>query len=256
MDIDYPDHPDHPNNLDIDAEDAVCPEFVSEYAVEIHQYLFSLEDVYTPTGKLPVGITAEMRATLVDWLTEVNREYDQKQDTLFFAANYLDRYLARTSVTKLRLQLVGIVALMLASKFEETYGLDLGDCVHVTDGAYTDQEVAEMERHMLSVLQWKVAPPIPLHFLRRASKSARASPETHTLAKYFLELGLCHHPCTPVRASLRAAAALWLARLLMNEGPWDHVVSHHSRYTPNELRDTVCALAEVRVHRVRAPIEE
>lgn len=57
-----------------------------------------------------------MRATLVNWMVEVVREYKLRSETLHLSVNYVDRFLSQTtSVRRDRLQLVGTSALMIAA---------------------------------------------------------------------------------------------------------------------------------------------
>jgi G2/mitotic-specific cyclin-B, other len=44
-------------------------------------------------------------------------------------------------VSKSRLQLVGVTALLIASKYEEIYPPELKDFVFITDKAYTKEDV-------------------------------------------------------------------------------------------------------------------
>lgn len=75
------------------------------------------------------------------------------------------------SVSRKRLQLVGVTALLLASKYEEMFSPDVADFVYITDNAYTGAEVREMEMTILKELNFDLGRPLPLHFLRRASKA-------------------------------------------------------------------------------------
>lgn len=43
-----------------------------------------------------------------------------------------------------KLQLVGVAALLMASKYEEIYPPELRDLVYITDRAYNKQEILEM----------------------------------------------------------------------------------------------------------------
>jgi hypothetical protein len=62
-----------------------------------------------------------MRAILVDWLVEVVNKYRQQPETLHLAVSIMDRYLMKRMVARTRLQLVGVTALLIASKFEQTF---------------------------------------------------------------------------------------------------------------------------------------
>ena len=47
-----------------------------------------------------------------------------------------------------------------------------------------------MEIKVLATLNFDLGRPLPLHFLRRASKAGGVDAATHTLAKYVVELSL------------------------------------------------------------------
>ena len=42
--------------------------------------------------------------------------------------------------------------------------------MYITDKAYSEKEVLQMEMRILNVLEFEFGRPLPLHFLRRASK--------------------------------------------------------------------------------------
>ncbi len=66
-------------------------------------------------------INPMMRSILLDWLVEVGMEYRLSSDTLFLSAAYIDRFLSLVDVKRNRLQLVGVTAMLVASKYEEIY---------------------------------------------------------------------------------------------------------------------------------------
>lgn len=73
-------------------------------------------------------------------------------------------------VPKKQLQLVGVTAMFLASKYEEMYPPEISDFAYVTDRAYTTAQIRDMEMTILRVLKFQLGRPLPLQFLRRASK--------------------------------------------------------------------------------------
>ena len=60
-------------------------------------------------------LTWDMRAILIDWLSEVADEYKLYSETFHLAVNFIDRFLSRMSVTKSKFQLIGTTALYLAA---------------------------------------------------------------------------------------------------------------------------------------------
>ena len=77
-------------------------------------------------------INHSMRSILVDWLVEVSQEYRLDSQTLFMAVSYIDRFLSEMSVQRGKLQLVGVTAMLLASKYEEVYPPAVDEFVYIT----------------------------------------------------------------------------------------------------------------------------
>lgn len=82
-----------------------------------------------------------MRAILVDWLIEVHYKFKLLPETLFITVRVIDRYLEKQLVQKSKLQLVGVTALLIASKYEEIYPPEVKDFVFITDNTYTKEDV-------------------------------------------------------------------------------------------------------------------
>ena len=65
-------------------------------------------------------------------------------ETLFLTVNLIDRFLSKQSVVRKKLQLVGLVSMLLACKYEEVSVSVVGDLILISDKAYTRKEVLEM----------------------------------------------------------------------------------------------------------------
>ena len=78
-------------------------------------------------------------------------------------------------VPKMQLQLVGVTAMFVASKYEEMYVPAIDDFVYMTDNTYTKSEIRLMEINILKTLDFMFGKPLPLHFLRRFSKAGQVS---------------------------------------------------------------------------------
>ena len=69
------------------------------------------------------------------------------------------------------LQLVGVTAMLLASKYEEMYAPEVADFVYITDNAYSKEKIKSMEQKMMKALKYDFSNPLCLQFLRRNSKA-------------------------------------------------------------------------------------
>jgi len=68
------------------------------------------------------------------------------------AVHFVDRFLSATSeVLRARLQLIGLTALIIATKMEEVYLPRIKDFAMTAENYYTCEEIVDMERTMLKV---------------------------------------------------------------------------------------------------------
>ena len=139
------------------------------------------------------------------------------QETLFSTISIVDRFLAieGLTITRSKLQLVGVAAMFLASKVEEVYAPACSDFVYITDNAYTEDAIKQMEIKILQTLKFNLFEPLSLHFLRRFSKAGDVDVLQHSLAKFAIELALVEYDLVPVPGSKLAASALCLSLMLL-----------------------------------------
>ena len=78
-------------------------------------------------------------------------------------------------VIRSKLQLVGVSAMLLASKYEETYAPEVGDFVYITDNSYTKGQIKKMEQLIFKTVSFDLSQPLSIQFLRRNSKAAVVS---------------------------------------------------------------------------------
>ncbi|CAE8627799.1 unnamed protein product [Polarella glacialis] len=208
---------------------------VAEYLPEIFDQLFREETAGMPDSgymEQQADINAKMRAILIDWLVEVHMKHRLQTETLYLTVNLIDRYLARALVLRKRLQLVGVVAMFIASKFEEVDPPRVKDFVYITDNTYTKEELLSMECTMLATLDFQIVVPTPAHFLDHLLRANRCE-ETHgKLTEYILELTLIHVRFTVCYApSHLVAAALMLSNELMGRVPvWPASMEQQTRH--------------------------
>lgn len=241
--------------INIDAEDVGNPQLVTSYVNEIYSYLRIMEKEQDVKADYLAGqteILPKMRAVLVDWMVGVHLQFHMLQETLFSTVAILDRYLQKeiASVSRKKLQLVGVACMLIAAKYEEIYAPEIKDFVYITDHAYSERDIQKMEIQVLSVLKFDLGRPLPLHFLRRASKAGGVDSATHTLAKYICELGLGVYSLAHIAPSKLSASALALAMRLVEPSAsftslWSPALVHYTKYKAEDLGPVITPLAEV-----------
>ncbi|KAM4707164.1 G2/mitotic-specific cyclin-B1-like [Discoglossus pictus] len=208
-----------------------------DYVKDIYSYLRKLEaeQAVRPNYLEGQEITANMRAILIDWLVQVHLKFKLLQETMSMTVGILDRFLQANPVPKKLLQLVGVTAMFIACKYEEMYPPMIGDFAFVTDHTYTKAQIINMEMQILRVLQFDIGRPLPLHFLRRASKIAEVDSAQHTLSKYFIELVMVDYDMVHIPPSQVAAASFCLAQKVLGSGEWNPTLQHYIGYTESSL---------------------
>ncbi|CAG5867173.1 G2/mitotic-specific cyclin-B1 [Menidia menidia] len=231
---------------DVDADDYDNPMLCSEYVKDIYKYLrhLELEQDVKPNYLQGQEVTGNMRAILIDWLVQVNLKFRLLQETMYMTVGIIDRFLQDHPVPKKQLQLVGVTAMFLASKYEEMYPPEISDFAYVTDRAYTTAQIRDMEMTILRVLKFQLGRPLPLQFLRRASKIYEVTAEQHTLAKYLLELTMVDYEMVHFPPSIVASAALALALKVLDAGEWDVMLQHYMGYTAESLNPVMVHIAK------------
>jgi transcription initiation factor TFIIIB Brf1 subunit/transcription initiation factor TFIIB len=180
-------------------------------------------------------INAKMRAILIDWLVEVHLKFKLMPETLYLTVNLIDRFLEKETIARNKLQLVGVTAMFIASKYEEIYAPECRDFVYISDKAYTREQILQMEGLMLSKLNFQLTTPNALVFLKRFAKvgGILATPRTKTelLSNYLVELTLQEDKMLKYLPSTIAAAATYLALKTMGNTPWTPELTQHACYT-------------------------
>lgn len=214
---------------DLDEEDFDDPLMVSEYVVEIFEYLYRLEIKTLPAADYlsrQTYITANMRDQLVDWMNEVHQKFKLLPETLFVAINIMDRFLSREIVQVNRLQLLGTASLFIASKYEEIYSPSVTN--FASESGSTVEEILAAEKFVLEILSFDLSYPNPMNFLRRISKADDYDVNSRTIAKYFMEISVMDHHFIGIKPSVCAAASMYLSRKMLGKDEWNGNLIHYS----------------------------
>jgi len=150
----------------------------------------------------------------------------------------IDAYLYREVVNRDNLQLLGITAMLIASKYEEIYAPETSDFVYISDGAYSKRQILELESAVLSKLAFKLTTPLSLQFLRRFSKVAGSDYSVHTLCKYILEVMLLDCNIHSFQPSLIAASSVYIARKMTGcTRLWDDTLTYYTSYPESKVSE-------------------
>ena len=235
---------------DIDALDKQNPLAVTEFVNDMFNYWFRVEPLTRVSCnymRSQTDINHKMRAILVDWLVEVHLKFKLMPETLFLTHNLIDRFLEKKVVSRKNLQLVGVTAMLLASKYEEIWAPEVRDFVYISDKAYTREQIIEMEKDMLSELGFHLTVPTPFHFLSRFFKAAGADKQMQLLSNFLVECALVDYGALKFSNSMLAASCVYVAMRCLNKGRWDANMKIHTRYAESDILE--CADAVSRLQR-------
>ncbi|XP_057505623.1 G2/mitotic-specific cyclin S13-7-like [Actinidia eriantha] len=254
------DKPKEEQIVDIDAADIDNELAVVEYVEDLYKFYKLVENesrVHDYMDSQP-EINERMRAILVDWLIEVHHKFELMPETLYLTLNIVDRYLASKNVLRRELQLVGLSAMLMASKYEEIWAPEVNDFVCISDRAYTHEQVLIMEKRILGELEWNLTVPTPYVFLVRFIKACIPSDHDHhdqphmeNMVYFLAELGVMNYATVIYCPSMLAASAVYAARCTLNKTPlWNDTLKLHTGFSESQLMD--CAKLLVRFHSMAA----
>jgi cyclin B len=232
-----------PPDIDFqDRENSLC---VTQYVCEIYSYYKAVENLFCTQTYMDwqPAINEKMRAILIDWLVEVHLKFDLMPETLFLTVQVIDRYLAIDRVTRKNLQLVGVTAMLIASKYEDIWAPEVRDFVTICDSAYTRSEILAMEKTILKKLEFKLTSPTSYHFLSRFFKACAVVDERPTekrfemLCMYGVEISFTEYDMMGYAFSKISAASVLLARQILRTGPWALTLEKHTGYNETDLQE-------------------
>ena len=216
------------------------PQYVAEHANYIYEHCLDTESVLQPNPRYMVrqtDINASMREILVDWLVEVHLKFKLLPETLYLTVNLIDRFLEKTNVMRNKLQLVGVTAMLIASKYEEIYPPIVTDFVYITDNAYSKKEILEMEEQILVSLEFSIHFTSQHRFLERFFYLKDSTESERNFAQFLVEGCLININMMKYTYSVVAASALYLAsKLCYSKEPWSNKLAQITHLQEGTLR--------------------
>ena len=179
--------------------------YTGEYLYEIYNNLLSDEEELKYRPKMGYmtwqsDINEQMRAILIDWLVEVHYRFRLKSET----------YLSLIEITRAKLQLLGIASLLISCKSNEIYYPHLNEFTDITDGAYIKNELIDMEKKVLKILDFNIIAPTPNDFYNIIAKAFCFDEKQFYLGKYFLESALIDYRMIKFNPSVIACSCAYI----------------------------------------------
>lgn len=234
---------------DFDKETWDDPLQVSCYAMHIFEYLKSRESEFVIKDYLKLQsssdkgrINADMRSVLVDWMVEVQETFELNHETLYLAVKLVDLFLSKLHCSRDRLQLLGAVAIFIASKFDDRIPPQLSEVVYICSDTYSIEDLKDMEIRVITTVGFDLGIPLSYRFLRRYARCNKIQLPLLTLARYILELSLMEYSLIFESDSKLACAALYLAQRMKNVTPWNKTLEYYSGYKIQDFKHIVVQL--------------
>ncbi|XP_039024879.1 LOW QUALITY PROTEIN: G2/mitotic-specific cyclin S13-7-like [Hibiscus syriacus] len=231
---------------DIDEADADNHLAGVEYVEDIYKFYKSIENESMPNDymHLQTDINEKMRSILVDWLIDVHQKFELSPEALYLTVNLIDRFLSVKVVPRRELQLLGMSAMLIATKYEEIWPPEVNDLVCIADRAYTHEQILLMEKTILGRLEWTVTVPTHYVFLARFIKASIPDPKMENMVYFLAELGIMHYETIRFCPSMVAASAVYAARCALNKSEsWTDTLKFHTGYSESQLVDCAKLLA-------------
>ena len=191
------------------------------------------------------SINQKMRAILIDWIVDVHKKYRLNPETLFLTVNIIDRFLSKQNVTTIKLQLVGVVSLLIASKYEDIHPPLVKELADITDGAYVPSQLLSMENQILSCLNFDLFYPTQWHFLECYKKKLNLKGIAFYFAWYLMELGLIDFNLINYKGSVIASTVVMLSMKkfkIYEVKEFEKVTGYREKDLENCIKDIKCML--------------
>lgn len=211
------------------------------YAAHIFEYYKERETKFIPSDYISTnkGISANIRTVLVDWMVEIQENFELNHETLYLGVKMLDSYLSKKVIAREMLQLLGATCMFIASKYDERMPPLLDDFLYICNDIYKRHQLISMELDVLKSLNFDIGMPLSYRFLRRYAKCAKDEMPMLALARYILEVSLMDYSLIFYRDSQIAASALLLAHAIEGKYDWSGTMRHYTGYKKEELQELV-----------------
>jgi hypothetical protein len=160
-------------------------------------------------------VTGRMRHILTDWIVDVCSKFALCQETLHLSLALVDRYLMVQRIAKQELQLLGVSAIFIASKYEMVYPPELKEFVYIAACTYTREEIIRMERQLFVTLEYNLTLPTANAIANSIlyQQDPTPTPKQKSVCGYLVDVMATVHSYGTYKPSLVAATCVFLSRV-------------------------------------------
>ena len=243
-------HVSLPLNIPIDQPNQLSKAhlYVVEYAGDILDMMYQRESLHTVNNtymsSVQHDINSKMREILIDWLHEVSSRFKLLPETIHLTVNIVDRFLAKQPVIRNRLQLVGCTAMLIACKYQEIYVPEINDFIHISDNAYTRQDIIDCEQLILNCIEFNITTQSTMSFMERYilyCSTIQHDTQSYNYCLYTIQLCLQNYDMLQYKPSTIASAALYCVLYSLNTLPqhWSAQLEHELHIDPIQFKRCV-----------------
>jgi len=203
-----------------------------DYLNDLYSNLLDEEKAMTTKPKYgymvaQTDINEKMRAILIDWIIEIHDKFHLHTSTLFQTVWLIDTYLTLKFIKRSQFQLLGLGCLYISSKFQEILYPQIKDCIEATDGAYTKEELLNMEKDILKTINYSILPPSQIDFFNIISKSFKFDEKQYYLGRYLMENTLIDYNMIKYPSSVIAVSCAYIAMKICKLNNYKKLYSEH-----------------------------
>ena len=169
------------------------------------------QDQQIPNFQKQKDINEIHRGIVIDWLINVHLYFQLSEETLFLTVKLMDSFLARVeNFTKNNFQLLGLCSLLIASKYIESFHLNIDNLVLLCEKAYSNSQIINFEKKLLFILDYTIIQDNLLNFFDLLSMIFKFDTKDYYLGKFLLELTLLDTSFNCYKRTLIALSASYL----------------------------------------------
>lgn len=144
-----------------------------------------------PVFKNQEDVEEKHRKILIDWLINLHMYFKLSDECLYLTIKIIDTFLARIkNFSKSKIQLLGICALQLSSKFIEKVHPSIDELELLCDKAFTHEEIVTFEKFLLKTIDYFIEQDLVLNFFDIMALKCRFNNIQYLFGKMLLDLTL------------------------------------------------------------------